>query len=58
MSSGTTVTVAYHPRGQNQLYVAHCGDSRLAGLYKDGTVRSFTRDHRPEDAEERTVPSL
>mmetsp|Transcript_113618 Transcript_113618/g.332002 ORF Transcript_113618/g.332002 Transcript_113618/m.332002 type:complete len:389 (-) Transcript_113618:181-1347(-) len=54
--SGTTVTMAYHDIARDRLTIAHCGDSRgvLGGnRAKDVVTQDLTRDHKPNDPEER-----
>jgi len=49
-SGGSTAVISYIKN--NILYVAYVGDSRLV-LEKNGNVLSFTRDHKPDNEDEK-----
>jgi serine/threonine protein phosphatase PrpC len=55
-TSGTTATVAYKRNDSNELYVAHCGDSRAVVVYESkgkAVGVELTPDHKPNLPAER-----
>lgn len=52
-SSGTTAVVSMLDLKEKHLYVANVGDSRCIAITKNGDVKTLTKDHSPQNEEEK-----